>query len=583
MSTATWLLAIDIGTSNTAAAHTNPAGAIEALPLTHTGNTMSSALFVATADEILVGAAAHNRAASAPRAFIGTPKRILGNSTDAFEVSGDSIALATLFAAIVRSVLDRGRGLHDGTDPDAVLLTHPEAWVPAQVGVLREAAILAGVDEAKLHTLSEPVAAAHHYAHSDAAQDQSQVAVFDFGAGTLDIAALRRTDDGFIVVATRGNAGLGGRTFDAAIRQWAHDQIAEDDPEFADTLDSVEIAQRLRNETAISEAKELLSTSTSASITLTGTHGRTHSVTLTRDEFDDASDHIVDRSVRLAQEVVDAAAGGSIDVLYLTGGAAQIPLVHSRLRSIAPVATLDDPKTVVAQGAIAAHRAQQAPRRTTSHAQTPNGADPIDPAGFAPSITQTIATRRRWRGWLIVAVAAVLVVAAAIAVPRLLSSDEGGADLAAQPVPVAERGPATTEEQVLEGLPIPLAGVLQDCSRSTFTRNDGVEFQCRISADETLLEEITRATDHVLVRVAVDPQEAERRVISDRAQAPQRENAELVENGNRTATAVLTQPGEGLGTDLRYANSTTGVLLSMDSFQDADAAKAFLSRSGLFS
>jgi len=43
-----WALAIDFGTSNTAAAHTSPiSGAVEALTLSHNRTTMSSSVFVA--------------------------------------------------------------------------------------------------------------------------------------------------------------------------------------------------------------------------------------------------------------------------------------------------------------------------------------------------------------------------------------------------------------------------------------------------------------------------------------------------------------------------------------------------------
>lgn len=60
----------------------------------------------------------------------------------------------------------------------------------------------------------------------------------------------------------------------------------------------------------------------------------------------------LDRALALTRSVLSDA--GSVDALYLTGGSSRIPLVHDRLQQIAPIATLDDPKTVVAQGALIA-------------------------------------------------------------------------------------------------------------------------------------------------------------------------------------------------------------------------------------
>ncbi|NUS42116.1 MAG: hypothetical protein HOQ24_00205 [Mycobacteriaceae bacterium] len=41
-----------------------------------------------------------------------------------------------------------------------------------------------------------------------------------------------------------------------------------------------------------------------------------------------------------------------VEAIYLTGGSSRIPLVQRRLRAVGAVATLDDPKTVVARGAL---------------------------------------------------------------------------------------------------------------------------------------------------------------------------------------------------------------------------------------
>ncbi|WGJ88141.1 hypothetical protein [Gordonia sp. SMJS1] len=65
--TRAWSLAIDFGTSNSAAAHSGATSrSIEALSLTHTSNLMPSAVFVDPAGTVLVGGAALNSATQNP-------------------------------------------------------------------------------------------------------------------------------------------------------------------------------------------------------------------------------------------------------------------------------------------------------------------------------------------------------------------------------------------------------------------------------------------------------------------------------------------------------------------------------------
>ena len=53
MSKNQWTIGIDFGTSNTAAAHTNPLkGTVEAVNLSHDRTTMSSSVYVESPDEI---------------------------------------------------------------------------------------------------------------------------------------------------------------------------------------------------------------------------------------------------------------------------------------------------------------------------------------------------------------------------------------------------------------------------------------------------------------------------------------------------------------------------------------------------
>ncbi len=354
-----WVLAVDFGTSNTAAAHTGiRSGSPETLPLTHQGNLMSSAVFVESPATIDVGDVALNRAETNPAAFISSPKRIVGQGM--VHVNGYDIPASLPVAAVLRFALDRATGVHRGQPPATLVLTHPEGWSPREIEVLREAAAALGYQNQSAVTVSEPRAAAHFYTRTEHLPPGAKIAVFDFGGGTLDVAVLAATSAGtFEVIAARGDNGLGGKNLDALIRRWVDIQLQDENPELLHFLRTAAPAHILRTlDDSIRRAKELLSSTESATISVVDSrHDRRETLTLTRVEFESIIAPEIERAAALTHAaLVDAGLTGpqGLTALYLTGGSSRIPLVQSRIAALGPIATLDDPKTVVVQGALIA-------------------------------------------------------------------------------------------------------------------------------------------------------------------------------------------------------------------------------------
>ena len=352
-----WLLGIDFGTSNTAAAHTGAvSGAVEALPLTHQGNLMPSAVFVESPNSIAVGDVAINQAERNPAAFLPSPKRVVRQGM--VTVNSYDLPASVPVAAVLQNVMTRASSAHGGTAPSQLVLTHPEAWSPREVQVLLDAAGTLSLSPGIVQTVSEPRAAAHYYTRTNTLAPGAKIAVFDFGGGTLDIAVLAATSEGtFDVIAARGDNGLGGKNFDAFIRRWVDDQLEGRNPELLTYLrQSAPISVRHNLDDSIRRAKELLSESPSATITVAG-GGFHETFQITRDEFEDLISAPLEKAVNLTRATLADAQitdPSQLEALYLTGGSSRIPLVHEKLKPLGPIATLDDPKTVVAQGALAA-------------------------------------------------------------------------------------------------------------------------------------------------------------------------------------------------------------------------------------
>lgn len=349
-----WKLAIDFGTSNTAAAHTSPrSGEVEPVALTHGGNLLPSAVYAEPSGAIAAGAAAANRAEGDASGFMPFPKRAIGSNT--VRLRDREVAVIDLFAAVLHVAYRSACRKHGDVPPEKVVLTHPEAWDDSALLALKEASRRAGIDPDSLLFVSEPRAAATYYTTTSNLQPGERIGVFDFGGGTLDIAILEAVPGGdFRILAARGDNGIGGRNFDALIREWVFAQLDDSNPPLAEHLRSGASTSSLRAlDLSVRAAKEVLSEEASATISVSTSAGN-ETLLLTRAEFNGLIDAEIQRAVELTWQAMSdgGVAHNGLRALYLTGGSSQVPLIHSRLSEFAPVATLDDPKTVVAQGAL---------------------------------------------------------------------------------------------------------------------------------------------------------------------------------------------------------------------------------------
>ncbi len=125
-------------------------------------------------------------------------------------------------AEILATLRQRAEDTFDAELHGAVI-TVPAYFDDAQRQATKDAAKLAGLQVLRL--INEPTAAAVAYGLENGSE--GLYAVYDLGGGTFDISLLRLTRGVFEVVATGGDAALGGDDFDHLLAEWA---LAESGP-----------------------------------------------------------------------------------------------------------------------------------------------------------------------------------------------------------------------------------------------------------------------------------------------------------------------------------------------------------------
>src|SRR5713101_348726 len=154
-----------------------------------------------------------------------------------------------------------------GGELTGAIITVPAYFDDAQRQATKDAGKIAGLNVLRL--LHEPTAAAIAYGLENAAE--GIYAVYDLGGGTFDISILKLSKGVFEVMATNGDAALGGDDFDQRLFCWIveHARLAPLSSEDARVL-----------LTEARAAKELLTARSEARISATLAGGETVDVTV---------------------------------------------------------------------------------------------------------------------------------------------------------------------------------------------------------------------------------------------------------------------------------------------------------------
>ena len=345
------VIGIDLGTTNSCVS-VYERGESKVIPNKEGKNTTPSVVAFTDKGEILVGDSAKRQAVTNPEKTIYSIKRIMGlmsneknaqeakarlpyhvvdrNGACAIEIAGKVYTPQEISAKVLMKLKEDAESYLGETVVDAVI-TVPAYFNDSQRKATKEAGTIAGLNV--LRIINEPTAAALAYGLDK--KESEKIMVYDLGGGTFDVTVLETGDNVVEVLATGGNAFLGGDDFDNRLIDWLTSEFKSDAG--IDLKTDVMAMQRLKE--AAETAKKELSSAQETTINLpfitADATGPKHlTKTLTRAKFEGMIEDLVAQTITKINEVVKDAGLDKKDIkeIVMVGGSTRVPLVQEEVK-----------------------------------------------------------------------------------------------------------------------------------------------------------------------------------------------------------------------------------------------------------
>ena len=346
------VLGIDLGTTNSCMAIYEGKEA-KVIPNKEGKNTTPSVVAFTDKGEILVGDPAKRQMITNPKRTIYSVKRIMGmmcneekaqeakkrlpyeivdrNGACAVDVDGKVYTPQEISAKILMKLKEDAEAFL-GQEITEAVITVPAYFNDAQRKATKEAGTIAGLNV--LRIINEPTSAALAYGLDK--KTAEKIVVYDLGGGTFDVTILETGDNVVEVLATGGDAFLGGDDFDNRIIDWLVDEFKKETG--IDLKQDIMALQRLKE--AAENAKKELSSAMETEINLpfitADQTGPKHLVKkLTRAKFESLIEDLVDKTITIAEGVLkdSGLSKEEINEVVLVGGSTRIPMVQEKVKN----------------------------------------------------------------------------------------------------------------------------------------------------------------------------------------------------------------------------------------------------------
>ena len=350
------VIGIDLGTTNSLVASV-VSGSPTILNINDNSNLLPSIVHYSK-DSVLVGNDAKNLLSKDPKNTISSAKRLIGKTIS--DINQDHFSLNLADGDVVISI-KTSIGMKNPIEVSAEILktlksvaekslggelmgavvTVPAYFDDAQRQATKDACELAGLNVLRL--INEPTAAAVAYGLDK--KSMGHFVVFDLGGGTFDVSILNLSKGLFEVLATHGDANLGGDDFDQAIVNFLNDK-------YQFKVKDIEV-QALVSILA-REIKESLSTKNEVVIEKKISDIEIKE-TFTQEQFKTLVQGLIERTLKATKSaLIDAQLNNDqIDGIIMVGGSTRMPCIQESVKNLFKKELLNDlnPDEVVALGA----------------------------------------------------------------------------------------------------------------------------------------------------------------------------------------------------------------------------------------
>ncbi|WP_104727728.1 molecular chaperone DnaK [Helicobacter felis] len=346
------VIGIDLGTTNSAMA-VYEGNEAKIIANKEGKNTTPSVVAFTDKGEILVGESAKRQAVTNPEKTIYSIKRIMGlmsnedkaqeakkrlpykivdrNGACAVEIA-DKIYTPQEISAKILMKLKEDAESYLGESVSEAVITVPAYFNDSQRKATKEAGTIAGLNV--LRIINEPTSAALAYGLDK--KESEKIMVYDLGGGTFDVTVLETGDNVVEVLATGGDAFLGGDDFDNRIIDFIAKEFESENG--IDIKKDIMALQRLKE--ASENAKKELSSAQESEINLpfitADASGPKHLVKkISRAKFESLIDDLIEDTIKKIDSVIQDAglSRGDIAEVVMVGGSTRIPKVQERVKS----------------------------------------------------------------------------------------------------------------------------------------------------------------------------------------------------------------------------------------------------------
>jgi molecular chaperone DnaK len=322
-------IGIDLGTTFSAVAIIDPQSNTPKIVPNREGGRITPSIIQFINGNPVFGTEAESAFKAGEEGCVSTFKRNMGKDETYCVIDGQSYTAEDLSALLLGYLKECAEEKLGDTVKEAVI-TVPAYFYSTEREATIRAAEKAGIKVKKI--IDEPNAAAMAYGLNNW-RENANILVYDLGGGTFDVTLIRMGRDGDLTtITTRGDHVLGGRDWDNRIETMLQNKFANETG--IDTYNDSETITVIRG--LAEGVKKQLSSMETAKIAASLPGFGKSTVVITRDEFENNTADLIDRTGALCQSVLAEADLKEKDVtdVLLVGGSTRMPQVSKYIANM---------------------------------------------------------------------------------------------------------------------------------------------------------------------------------------------------------------------------------------------------------